>query len=215
MGATVATAVAYWYAPARANRRRLRDAALCPIANFPHGGTRRISGHLKLDEDNALIAPLSGRRCAAYEVLVQGLDSHSNEKWDTVAYEMQAVPFVIEDATGKAHVDPARAKLMVTLDRHQRSGAFERPSPQAEAFLRRHGRARSDWGVGRPLRFREGVLEHDELVTVLGRGTVSIDDDAETPHSGGYRTPAGARKLEISAQGRAELLISDDPGVVG
>lgn len=215
VGATIATAVAYWYAPARAHRRRLRDAELCPIASFPHGGTRRIAGRLKLQGDYVLIAPISGRKCAAYEVLVQGLDSHSKEKWDTVAYEVQAVPFVIEDATGRAHIDPARAKLLVTLDQHQFSGTTKRMSPQAEAFLRRHGQGTSPWAVQRPLRFREGVLEPNELVTALGPGRVSIDDDIETPHTGGYRTPAGARKVEIAAGDRGQLLISDDPSVVG
>ena len=162
-----------------------------------------------------MIAPLSGRKCAAYEVLVQGLDSHSKEKWDTVAYELQAVPFVIEDATGKAHVDPARAKLLVTLDQHQFTGTTARMTPEAKAFLLRHGQGTSPWAPHRPLRFREGVLEPDEIVTALGPGRVSIDDDTEAPHTGGYRTPAGARKLEIAAGDRGELLISDDPSVVG
>ena len=215
VGATVATAVAYWYAPARANRRRLRHAKLCTIADFPHGGTKRIAGRLKLEGDYVLIAPISGRKCAAYEVLVQGLDSHSDEKWDTVAYEVQAVPFVIEDATGRAHIDPARAKLLVTLDQHQFSGTTNRLTPQAAAFLHRHGQGTSPWAARRPLRFREGVLEPNEMVTALGPGRVSIDGDVDSPHTGGYRTPAGARKLEIAAGDRGELLISDDPSVVG
>ncbi len=214
VGATVAAVVAYRGTPGRIRRRRLRHTAPCSIANFPHGGYERIVGRLELAPDHELIAPISGRRCAAYEVLVQGLDSRGDEHWDTIAYEMQAVPFIVKDETGRAHVDPARGKLLVTLDSHQRSGPLGRATPEAQEFLRRKGKTLSPWAPTIELRFREGVLEHDELVTVMGRGMVSVSDDAAELHTGGYRTPAGSRKLQIAAGPRRELLMSDDPTLV-
>ncbi|MEM6989489.1 MAG: GIDE domain-containing protein [Myxococcota bacterium] len=217
VSAIVGSAAAYWFSPGRVHRRTLRDAKPCTIDSFPNGGYKRIVGRAVVEEQRQLIAPLSGRPCAAYEVLVQGLDAATDERWDTVAYEMQAVPFVIEDDGGRARVDPAWAKLLITLDRNRRSGGTDPATPAEVAFLARHGEHAKTLTFNRNLRYREGVLEHGELVSVLGRGTVSYEDGAGTrPHVGGYRAHAErVRRVDIAATQSEPLLITDDPTVTG
>lgn len=62
----------WWFSDKRKIKRALRNAERVAIADYPHGGLKRIVGRLSI-EGNALQAPLSGRWCAAYEVIVQEL----------------------------------------------------------------------------------------------------------------------------------------------
>ena len=205
---------AWYFSEAQKIKRALRDAEQVPIASYPHGGIKRVVGVLSLDGE-PLAAPLSGRRCAAWEVVVEEQrSSGKSTSWYTIVREVQAVPFMLDDDTGRAHVDPSGAQIVVTADRRSRSGTFDDPTPEERAFLDRHGEEAEGWVFNRTLRYREGVLEPDERVAVLGQGAVSYDDVPEAQHQGGYRQPAASKRLDIRAAGGHPLYISDDASVV-
>ena len=205
---------AWYFSEAQKIKRALRAAEHVPIANYPHGGIKRVIGVLSVEGD-MLSAPLSGRQCAAWEVVVEEQrSSGKSTSWYTIVRQVEAVPFLVEDETGRAHVDPSGAQLVVTADRHSRSGTFDDPTPEERAFLDRHGEEATGWVFNRTLRYREGVLEPDELVAVLGQGAVSYDDAPDMQHQGGYRAPAASKRLDIRAAGGHPLYISDDASVV-
>lgn len=205
---------AWYFSEAQKIKRALRDAEHVPIARYPHGGIKKVIGVLSV-EGELLTAPLSGRPCAAWEVIVQEQrSSGKSTSWHTIICEVEAVPFILEDHTGRAHIDPSGAQLVVTADQHSRSGTFDDPTPEEHAFLDRHGEEGTGWVFNRTLRYREGVLEADELVAVLGQGTVSYDDAPERQHLGGYRSLAASKRLYIRAAGGHPLYISDDASVV-
>jgi len=189
-------------------KEALRNAKIVQIGEYPNGARKRIVGELSL-LDEALIAPLSGRRCAAYIVEVDGIRS-SADHIPTFADEMKCVSFVIRDQTGRALVHPEHVR--VALKDSTRSRPDDQ-TPAEEALLRRLA---EDATLSSGLRFREGVIEPGAIVAVLGHGVVSLDEAADGPneHRGGYREPAGQTKVTITGSSRAPVLISDDPSVL-
>src|SRR5687768_6040578 len=70
-------------------------------------------------------APLTGRTCALYEVIVEehrGSGKHS--RWVTIIHDAGGQPFLLRDSTGKAYVKPDTDKIAIVYDAHYRSGTF-------------------------------------------------------------------------------------------
>jgi hypothetical protein len=191
-------------------KQALRNARGVHIGEYPNGARRRIVGELSLLDD-ALTAPLSGRRCAGYVVAVE----HSRGD-STVAYEMKCVSFVIRDMTGRAIVHPEHVRVALATRDYSTSSWSESPTSREYALLRRLAAEDLEELMNFELRFREGVLEPGAFVAVLGHGVVSLDEavDRVNEHHGGYREPAGQTKVTISGSSRASVLISDDPSVL-
>lgn len=202
---------AWWWSEANRVKRKIRKAELVQIAKYPHGGLKRIVGKLSMDRE-PLVAPLTGRPCAAYEVVVEERrSSGKSSSWHTLVREVELLPFILDDGTGRAFVDPTGAKLAITSDERSQSGTFDDATEREEAFLARHGQSSEGWVFNRSLRYREGVLEIGEDVAVLGRGALSFDDrPAQSPHDGGYRQGGQATKVRVCAGPKDPLYISDD-----
>ncbi len=192
----------WWYSEAQVTLRALRGTPPVAIAQFAAGGVHKIVGRISV-ADGMLEAPLSGRMCAVYEVVVEERrSSGKSTHWSTIIHHVEAVPFLVTDSTGTAQVLPEHAELKITRDAHSRSGTFDDASPREERFLAAHGERSEGWVFNRGLRYREGVLEVGETVAVRGAG-VPVDDPA---------TP-GTQILQLSTGGLERLYISDDPSV--
>jgi len=93
-----------------------------------------------------------------------------------------------------------------------KSGTFDDPSPQEEEYLATHGKRGKDWFFNKALRYREGILEAGEMVSVYGRGVREPDpegvDEAE-----GYRGLPPMR-LRMSGSFDEPLLISDNEATI-
>lgn len=185
-------------------KRKIRKAERVSIESFPEGGVAKISGFL-VYEGEPLTSPLTGRRCAQYSVDVEQYRSHGKGgSWHTIIQEEDAQDFLLDDGTGVARVKMAGAQVAVTRDERFRTGAFQDPTPELEAFLARHGReSKGFFGLNKKLRFKEGVLEGGEEVAVCGVG--HGEKDPET------------RKMRLVLEGRGEipLYVSDDVKVLG
>lgn len=95
-------------------RRKLRKAAGVKISDFPTGDIAKIVGHVEITGD-ALIAPLSGRKCAYYHVLVEQLVSNGKSSyWKKLIEEEVSGTFVIRDKRYRAHIDSS-SKLKTYL----------------------------------------------------------------------------------------------------
>lgn len=211
LGLAIAGCVGY-FSKDRRIKRALRKAKRYTVEAFPDGSQGKIAGTLRLGS-SSLRAPLSGRTCAYFCVHVEQHRSGSNDgdNWSTLIREEKGVDFIIDDGTGRALVDVAAAKTVLTIDHKTESGSFDDATPQEEAFLNAHSEESKGWLFNRRLRYREGVLEAGEEVAVFGYGIREPDPTGTS--AGGYRS-AAAMRLRMSGTMKYPGLISDVPSTM-
>jgi hypothetical protein len=150
--------------------RALRAVPRSTIAEFPEGGARRIVGVIEAHEGKTLSAPLSGRPCVAYAVVVEEHPRGRNSMVQTIIEDHDAVPFVVADDTGRALIRAAGSCPTPAMNTVSSTGLFEAASPDFEAYLAAHGHSSQGLLFRKHLRCGEGVLEVGARVAVLGIG---------------------------------------------
>lgn len=193
-------------------RRQLLKAAARRIGELGDAELGKVVGRAHaLDE--LLHAPLSGRPCLYFVAIVEEKRSTGKSSyWKTIIREERGVPFVLQDASGRAIVDATAARLAINFDDRSTSGTFDDPTETERAFLARHGERGQGWYFNRPLRYREAVIEESETVAVLGAGTREPDPDA--PPTAAYRGDVPTR-LRLTSSRKYPLVISDDLSLTG
>lgn len=177
-------------------RRRVKSARGWSIGDMPDGVLGRITGRVRpLGEP--LRAPLTNRACVCFVAEV------ASDFVPGTYREVHAIPFVIEDDTGTAIIDPAGAAFDVPLATTGACGRAIATPAEAEMFARRgHGPTLrlEDWT------FREGVIEAGATVAVLGTGDREPDPSAPMDGAGVYR--AMPTRLRLVAKRGYPLAIS-------
>jgi len=158
----------------RSRAEQVADAlALAPlvtVAEFPAEGAARVEGRVQLVEPS-LIAPLSGQRCAYYELALEGLGGEARKR-----RRAQGMDFLLTDASGTALVRLESAMVapgsgmigaLVAIDEaHCRQGTLaEIAAEKRDAALRLLGERAPDGELGE-VRYRECVLAPDANVAV-------------------------------------------------
>lgn len=218
LGAVATVAVGGWVyreifsARGRA-KRALRKAPRVPIARARDGELAKLGGTLRL-ADAPVTAPLTGRPCAFYQTTVeQRRGSGNSSRWVKIIDERDfSKALWIDDGTGQALVELVCPQVVLTMDNHFSSGFLSDAGPELEAFLARHGEASQGWVFNKTLRYREGMLEEGERVTVLGLCRWEPDPDPAAASGAGFRQQA--MRLRVVCPAGGELLLSDDPSVV-
>lgn len=187
----------------------LRRARVTPLRDV-RDGVARVTGRLGYAGE-PLVAPLTGRRCAYYEVWVEQPGPGGSRR--TILHQTAGQDFCLRDDTGKALVEIDGALFAVVKDAHTRSGTGADKGAHLEAMLARHQAKPASSMYHDELRYREGVLEEGEHVSVLGKATWEPDPEpgAES-RDGGYREPP--MRLVFSSPGAFKLLVSDDPAAL-
>ncbi|HEV7555169.1 MAG TPA: GIDE domain-containing protein, partial [Kofleriaceae bacterium] len=151
-------------------KRKLRAAKAWAIGDLPEDTLGRVVGQAR-PLSSTLQGPLTGRPCLYYIAKVEEQRSNGRSSyWKTVITESQGVPFVIEDSTGRAIVDPGNAEVALDFDGKSSSGRFHDANEIQEAFLAKYGKKSSGWVLNKSLRYREAMIEVGETVAVLGSG---------------------------------------------
>lgn len=179
-------------------RRRIRNARHWPIAEFPESTLGRIVGRVRVIGE-PLHAPLTGRACVCFVAEI-----YSEFSPGGIYRETRSVPFVIEDGSGRAMIDPERTRLDVQLEITGACGrAIATPAEHAMFVRRNRGRAikLEDWT------FREGVIEPGKIISVLGAG--EREPDPEAPIEGGAIYREMPTRLRLFARRGYPLAISD------
>jgi hypothetical protein len=163
-------------------------AAATPIALVPGTTTGWVRG--TLIGDAPLAAPLSGRACWYYKIVVE---TPGGRDWKRLAYEARGQSFEIDDGSGVALVDPEGAQVEVDYDRTVEVSPGARLVQPLAELVRRFKLPDGTVVV------REGVLEVGEVVAVHGRLVREVDPD-----------PArrGARVRVVGA-GRERVFVSE------
>jgi len=189
-------------------KRKLKNALDKKISDFVSGDIAKIVGKVEI-VGTPLIAPLSGRRCAYYYVLVeQQVSSGKSAHWNTIIEEELAGSFVVRDGRYCAQINAKNVKSYLVQDRIYTSGFRNDATGVLEQYLRQHGQESEGFlGMNKTLRYKEGVLEEGELIAAIGRGEWKNADRAQLPDS--YD-----RILEISSTEEEPVYLSDDPDTV-
>jgi hypothetical protein len=135
-----------------------------------------------------LVAPISGRRCVFYAVEI--------EDQGALFDESNAVPFVVEDPSGRALVEPEGSMVAVT----EHTGWLRSPlsDAQHQLFVRNRRVPANVW-------YRERIIPVDGWLEIIGAGTREPDPDAAP---GSYRGDPPTRVV-LQSSSRRRLLISD------
>lgn len=191
-------------------RRAFKQAKRVSIAEARSGEIVKIVGRVRPIGD-LLRAPLTDRPCVFFEATVEEYRSSGKSgSWVQIVRDTEAVDFLVEDGTGRALVQTVSMKVLPVKDTELRSGFLNDASAKLEAFLAKHGRSSQGWLFNKSLRYKEGVFEPGETVSILGQVRWEHDPDPVEAGSGYRDSP---KRLVVSAPDDArQLLASDEPG---
>jgi hypothetical protein len=190
--------------------RRLRTQTIYSIHSFPDAAVGRIVGVAGYVEEETLIAPLTGRACAAWSVRIGGADSRV--RGQTALIEARrAAPFTVSDETGQAVVHADDTSLLLAFDVTETLGFSGRAPPRLVHFLREHGREGNRIGHDWRLSWQEGTIAEGQRVAVVGRGRREIDPEAA---EGTYRKAATRLVMTRSRQDE-DFFVSTFVGSLG
>lgn len=184
----------------------MKRAPQFSLAEMPENTFGKVVGLARPEQKRLLEAPLSGRLCVYYEAYVDAMYNGSFVR--TLANEQEGLAFIVDDATGRALVDPTVAFMSTGVDYVSLPGLTDR-SEREQSFLRRTGTVVKKLGMFVDgLRFREAIIEADERIAVFGGGVREPDPAGRTES---YRGQGMPTRLCLSGSDRFPLFISDDP----
>jgi hypothetical protein len=189
-------------------KRKLKKAISERMADFVNGDIAKVVGKVEY-VSKPLVAPLSGRQCAYYHVLVeQKVSSGKSSYWKTLIKKEKTGTFVIRDGKYCAHINAVNIKSYVVEDRKYRSGFLKDATDVLEKYLNEHGiKSENFLGFNKTIRYKEGVLEAGEMIAAMGRGEWKSAAQEQLPDTYG-------KVLVIGSTEKEAVYLSDDPDTV-
>ncbi len=189
-------------------KRKFKNANPKKIGDFKNGEVAKLLGVIH-SVDDYLIAPLSGRQCVQYHVTVEKkTKSNNGGNWHTLINDTNACKFLIRDENHHAMINDSNIKSLIFKDAKYSSGFLKDANPMHEHYLKSHDLSSENFlGMNKTLRYKEGILERDEEVAVLGMGHWKPASHFDIPES--YNNI-----LEITSYENEPIYISDHKEVV-
>jgi len=182
--------------------RALRNAPLQKLADIAEGVAGRFTGVVEAFGTGTMKAPISGKPCVYFELVVARESGGKSRTPSTVFEDRGGVPFVVRDDSGRAVVDPANARVAVEPSETKEL----RDADALETYLVSKGFSTS-WFLSPSVTYNERLIEVGETVHVFGAGTREPDPDGAPE---GYRASMPTR-LRVADSPAQRLAISDDP----
>ncbi len=197
-------AISYYFNNETKTRRELKKQKGKRIIDFNHAEVGKIVGRVK-KIDQVLEAPLSGRPCVFYQVIVEKkVKSGKSSSWKKIIHDQNAVNFIIQDDTHEAIVELGHVQVSLVKDVNLKSNSWSPPNQTLVNYLKKHNIDHTSlFGVQRSLRYKEGVLHIGETAAVNGTGFWELKPD-----------PA-EQLLIIKGKPDVELYISDHKNTLG
>lgn len=186
-------------------KRKLRKTPSKEIKDFRNGDVAKIVGKVEFAK-KPLIAPLSGRECTYYNILVEKQVSNGkSSSWKKIIKEEISQDFIIREKDKIALIDTQNVKSYLVPDKKFSSGAFNDATPNLESYLHKHGHESTGLlGFNKSIRYKEGVLEKGETVAVVGTGKWTETSEI-FPNE---------RILKVISQPEKPVFLSDDPSTL-
>jgi len=169
-------------------RRTLLAAPAGELVSLSENSFARIAGTVRPLAHRVLTAPLSGRRCVYWSVSVTEVSgSERHDQGRGIGGEGDRIPFILDDSTAQAVIDPEHAEISVPYDYPSTShGASYADLEQLGVLERLRLWHRDAYRFEtKSLRYRECVIEAGHEIVVLGAGMLEADPEANPP--GMYR----------------------------
>ncbi len=153
--------------------RKLSKTRHKSIASLKTGEFVKVHGKA-LHVQVPLIAPLTKGKCIFYKIEIEKkVSTGKSSHWKTIVNEEKVQDFFIEHNGSYVIVKPTKNprnfKSHLVIDTKTSSGTFSDPSPAFEALLKHYGiNSEGFFGFNKQLRYREGVIEIGEKITVAG-----------------------------------------------
>ncbi len=211
IGSAVVLAIVFfsWYFSKKAIvKRKLKRATYRRFTEIRRGEVAKLVGKVQFI-DQPLKAPLSGRTCAYYHVLVeQRVSTGKSSHWKTIIEDEASSKFVLREGSRYAYIRSNKIKSYVVEDMKYQSGLWDDAGRQLECYLSNHQIKSTNFlGFNKTIRYREGVLEDNEEVAVLGTGEWRNASDIGLP-------PKLGRVLLIQSPQKDAVYLSDSPDTV-
>lgn len=134
-------------------------------------GLVELKGQVRADGETVLTSPLTNQRCVHYSVRVEQYERRGNtHRWRTLMNDVQRVPALLDDGSGRAKLDLSTAELDLRPDRHDKQSVFTELAADTKALLEsKYQLSTKSLLVNRPLRVTETALALNDDVYVLGR----------------------------------------------
>jgi hypothetical protein len=144
-----------------------------------------------------LTAPLSGKKCFRYWWIVEELhhDKDGHEQWRTVKSGSNAVPFHLQDSTGKVLIDCTAGEIDVPTTYNVGSGIGHDPPKEVQAFLDKEGIKWSGWVFNKPMRYRESALVPNTQLYLMGEAMDNPEVSASPEHTENIIVRKGKDKI--------------------
>ncbi len=175
----ITIAIIYTYFSKRAVvLRNLEKAKEKKIINYTDGEKGKITGKI-IFAGETLNAPLTGRKCSYYYVLVEEYRSGGKSgSWHKVIEDEKKGDVVLFDETGYAIIDTRFSMCYLVPDAKFESGSLNEPTKVLSDYLASKNIDETGFfGFNKKLRYSEGILEQDELCAVSGEGQWNLAKD--------------------------------------
>lgn len=146
-------------------RRQHRRMPATPIAALADHQVGRIVGHVAGSEQ-PLIAPLTGRPCVLYQLVVYKPAGRGG--WSVCTTDRSGTPFTVSDRGATAIVDPLHSRIAVADDHSEECNAVDGPTLEQTAVLMNHGLRLKGWFLYRKYRFEESMIAIGDPIGVIG-----------------------------------------------
>ena len=163
----------YYFSSKQILLRQLSKIRLKAIASLKSNEFIKIYGKA-LHVQEPLVAPLSKRKCIFYTIKIEKrVSSGKSSHWKTIVNEERIQDFFIEQngsyAIIKPITNPKNYISHLVIDKKTASGSFNDPTPEFEALLKIFNIDSTNFfGFNKQLRYKEGIIEVGEKVTVAG-----------------------------------------------
>ena len=205
-GFVAVAGLSYYFSANEKLKRRMGKLPVVPLGEVSDGQEGRFVGELLLG-DHHLVAPISGRPCAAWRVRIY--ENRGKNGSHLQADEWEAFSFRMRDGDIVAEVEGDGLELAMKMDRKGHNSLFGGGQGEAiEAFMRERGLRVRGMFYKKHLSYEEAVLEEGERVVVAGRCRMERDS---SKMGRGYRDVG--ERIVIEGLDDGSVLATDDASV--
>jgi hypothetical protein len=198
--------LSFYYSRKNRMLREFKKSRKKSINSIKRNEYAKIIGKAK-HVKSPLIAPLSGRECVYYHVIVE---VKNDKNWRKIIDDVKAQDFFIATNTEMAIVktsdlDKASNYVHLVKDFNKKSG-FRNDAPEKlEAYLKTYSKKSTGlFGINKQMRYKEGVIELDEAIAVKG---ICEWKNLSEPIAG-Y---SYSKILTLTGTKKQKLLVTDEP----
>jgi len=163
----------YYFSTRQIILRKLSKTRQKSVASLKTNEFVKIHGKA-LHVQEPLIAPLSKRKSIFYTIEIEKkVSTGKSSRWKTIVKEEKIQDFFIEQNGSYAIIKPTKSPKNyishLVVDKKSSSGTFNDPTPEFEELLQKyHIDSTNFFGFNKQLRYKEGVIEVGEKITVAG-----------------------------------------------